>query len=278
MAKSKKDVNMQVSLVVAVGSLFILFLLGLFLGVYISPNYQQNTGGSVLSTQDAQSKIKIEDIDTGNIQFMRADGESTFASVGVPAVDEEGNGVVTMLNVQVSPNGSGRVLTDIDKLFFWVDTQNSIRTATKVAQEVTKKDISKYDIVYTVRANASVIEGGSAGAALTIATIAALENKTLNKSVMLTGTINEDGTIGPIGEVFAKAVAAKDVGSKLFLVPDGQGSTRVYRPQKNCYKEGYLEICETKTTSEKVFISKDVGIEVKEVKTIQDAVKYFLGE
>ena len=267
------DVHMQVHLVVAIGSLFIMFLLGIFLGVYISPEYKQVQNGAVSASTKSLTEIDKIQPET----FIKMDGNSTSSSIGVPAVDEEGNGVVTTLNVQIS-TGSGKILTDIDKLFFWVDTQNSIRTGTKVAEEFTKKDLSKYDIVYSVRANASVIEGGSAGAALTIATIAALENKTLNKSVMMTGTINVDGSIGPIGEVFAKAVAAKDVGAKLFLVPEGQGSTRVYKPQKNCYKEDYVEICETKTTSEKIFISKDVGIEVKEVANIKDAVKYFLGD
>jgi len=265
MAK-QKDAELGVSLTVVVGSLVIVFLLGIFIGVTI--NIQQpSLSATNIQTLDTLSKERIQ-------EYLPAGSKASFASINVPAVDDQGNGVVTALDVQVSP-GSGKILTNIDKLFFWVDTQNSIRKATKVAQDITGKDISKYDIVYTVRANASVIEGGSAGAALTIATIAGLQNKTINNSVIITGTIEEDGTIGPIGEVVAKAIGSKEAGASLFLVPKGQGSSKVYRPERACYSEASFQICETKTVSEKIFISKDVGIEVKEVKNINEAVQYF---
>ena len=41
----------------------------------------------------------------------------SFSSITVPAVDEEGNGLTTVLTVQILP-GEGRVLTNIDKLLF----------------------------------------------------------------------------------------------------------------------------------------------------------------
>ncbi len=271
MAK-QKDTELGVSLTVVVGSIIIVFLLGIFIGLNIENAYFKSVGGLKEPT------IKAYEITDQKIikEYAPVSTESTFTSIYVPAVDEEGSGVVTSLDVQVSP-GSGKILTNIDKLFFWVDTQNSIRKATKVAEDITGKDISKYDIVYTVRANASVIEGGSAGAALTIATIAGLQNKTINNSVMITGTIEEDGTIGPIGEVVAKAIGAKEVGASLFLVPIGQGSSKIYRPERSCYSEAGFQICETRTVGEKIFISKDVGIEVREVANIQQATQYFFG-
>ncbi|RLI98395.1 MAG: hypothetical protein DRO99_00805 [Candidatus Aenigmatarchaeota archaeon] len=59
----------------------------------------------------------------------------TSARVVVPAVDDNGVGVPTVLLVQVVP-GSGKSLVNIDRLFFWVDTQNSIRTAMHVAENI----------------------------------------------------------------------------------------------------------------------------------------------
>lgn len=262
----KQQTRTGVSLTAVAGSLAIVFLLGIFIGATLGIR-QPTSFGANIQADGNLSKEKVQ-------EYLPAGSKASFASINVPAVDDEGNGVVTALDVQVSP-GSGKILTNIDKLFFWVDTQNSIRKATKVAEDITGKGISQYDIVYTVRANASVIEGGSAGAALTIATIAGLQNKTINSSVMITGTIEEDGSIGPIGEVVAKAIGAKEAGAKLFLVPNGQGSSKVYRPLRNCYSEAGFEICETKTVSEKIFISKDVGIEVREVKTVSEAMQYF---
>lgn len=193
----------------------------------------------------------------------------------VPAVDDNGNGTALEISVQARP-GEGRVLTDINNLFFWVDTQNSIRVAERVAQNITKADISKIDLIYNVKTNASVIEGPSAGAALTIATIAALENKDVNHDVMITGTINPDGTIGPVGGVDAKAQAAKDIGVKTFLVPAGQSIQRTYKPTQVCETNGFIQYCSTEYTAKVVNITKVSGIEVKEVTNIQEALKYFL--
>jgi uncharacterized protein len=197
------------------------------------------------------------------------------AALKVPAVDEEGNGVVTTLIVEAQP-GQGRVLTDVNNLLFWVDTQYSIRTAQRVAQAITKVNISRVDLIYAIETNASLIEGPSAGAALTIATIAALENKSLNQSVMITGTINPDGSIGAVGAVAEKAKASKDVGATLFLVPEGQGTEISYKPIQKCEKVGPILYCTTKYKTEKIDISESVGITVKEVSTVDEALKYFL--
>jgi len=206
-------------------------------------------------------------IDLGN--------EIYVSSVFMPAVDADGNGVTTVLDVQIL-EGSGRALANIDKLLFWTDTQNSIRVARSVAERVTQKDLSNYDLVYTIRANASVIEGPSAGAALTIATISALEQKEVNNSVMITGTVNPDGTIGPVGEILEKARAAREIGAELFLVPYTQSSEIRYSNRKNCQPIGWSEICTIEQVPQKIDISKEAGIQVEEVRTIEEALQYFL--
>lgn len=199
----------------------------------------------------------------------------TSVLLKVPAVDNEGNGLITTLKVQAQ-SGQGRILTDINNLLFWVDTQYSIQVAQQVAQNITKINISNIDLIYTIETNASLIEGPSAGAALTVATIVALENKVVNESVIITGTISPDGRIGPVGEILAKAKASKDVGAKLFLVPKGQGTQTYYKPVQQCERIGVITYCTTEYKTEKINISKDVGIEVKEVSDVQDALKYFL--
>jgi uncharacterized protein len=200
---------------------------------------------------------------------------SRGVALNVPAVDEEGNGVVTTLVVEAQP-GRGRVLTDVNNLLFWIDTQYSIRVAQRVAQNVTKVNVSDVDLIYAIETNASLIEGPSAGAALTVATIAALEKKSINQSVMITGTINPDGSIGPVGAVAEKAKASKDVGATLFLVPAGQGTEISYKPVQKCEKIGPIRYCTTKYQTERIDISSSIGITVKEVSTVEEALKYFL--
>jgi uncharacterized protein len=158
---------------------------------------------------------------------------------------------------------------------FWVDTQYSIQVAKAVAENVTKINASNYDLIYSIESNASIIGGPSAGAALTIATIAVLKNEKLKSDVMITGTINEDGTIGEIGGVLEKAKAAKDIGAKLFLVPKGQGEQTFLKPDEKCVKRGSFTFCETTYQPITVNIGNDTGISVIEVSNITEAYKYF---
>jgi uncharacterized protein len=199
---------------------------------------------------------------------------SSAAFVVVPAVDEEGNGIATVLDVQIVP-GSRRALVDIDKLLFWTDTQNSIRLSRSVTENITGIDLSYYDIIYSIRANASVIEGPSAGAAMTIATIAALRGEKPDATVMLTGTVNHDGTIGPVGEILPKAVAAREIGARIFLVPPGQSKQVVNEKNEYCQNIGITRICNIENVQRKIDVGEEAGIGVVEVADIQDAMRYF---
>lgn len=202
---------------------------------------------------------------------------STTSMIMIPAVDQEGEGVTTVLYVQVL-RGTGRILANIDRLLFWTDTQNSIRTARSVASEITGKNLSDYDIVYTIETEATTVEGPSAGTALAIATIAALEGKKINGSVMITGAINHDGTIGPVGGVLPKAMAAKEAGSQLFLVPLLHSSQVTYRTKRYCEDIGISQICTTERIPEKVTVAEEAGIRVIEVESVEEALEYFLIE
>ena len=97
-----------------------------------------------------------------------------------------------------------------------------------------------------------------AGGALTVATIAALLNQTVKEGVVMTGTINEDGTIGSVGGVLKKAKAAKEIGAIVVLVPKGQ-STEINSIPEETFKDVIgLIYCETKYTKEVKYISKQL--------------------
>ena len=202
--------------------------------------------------------------------------ETSTARIFVPAVDENGQGLITTITVEVA-QGSGQTLTSIENILFFVDTQHSIRIARDVAADLTRFDLSEIDLTYTIQADASVIEGPSAGAALTIATIAALEGQTLNQNVMITGTIREDGSIGRVGKVYEKSRAAAEGGATLFLVPRGSGFSvnqgTSYQRVLTCSNQDGLEICET---SYEPVAGSGPGIQIKEVATIEEALPYFI--
>ncbi len=243
----------------------VVFILGLYLGSHLAPQ--------TVIIEDYNQSPTIITRYKGCLEPVNDSG--SFSSINVPAVDQEGNGVVTTLSVQIV-QGYGRVLTNIDRLLFWVDTQNSIRTAKSVASDITGIDLSQYDMIYTIKAEASVIEGPSAGAALAIATIAAIQNKEINPKVMITGSVNHDGTIGPVGEILIKAKAAAELGAEIFLVPMLQGRQISYKTEKYCEQIGISQICTMETTPVTIDIANETGIEIIEVKDINEALEYFI--
>lgn len=197
-----------------------------------------------------------------------------YSEINLLAVDEEGNGVSTPLTVELKI-GEGKVLTDIDKLLFWTDTQYSIQTARDVAVNITKMNMDNYDLIYSIKSDAAVVGGPSAGAALTIATIAALMNKTIRSDIVITGTIEPDGSIGEVGGVLEKANAAKDIGAKVFIVPLGQGEETYLKPEETCTKRAGILFCQTVYKRITVNIGEDLDLSVIEVGNISDALKYF---
>ncbi len=196
----------------------------------------------------------------------------TTASIVVPAVDAEGRGVASEITVQVMP-GSGMVLANIDKLLFWIDTQHSIQVARTVAHNMTGIDLSGLDLAYTISANASLVEGPSAGAALAVVTVAALQNRSINRSVMLTGTIEPDGTIGMVGGIREKVGVAKRLGSTLFLVPvGGLAEISAWTREWKCQQVNHMRWCEIDYRP----VATDMGIEIREISNISQALQYIL--
>jgi uncharacterized protein len=220
-------------------------------------------------------KIQEQEFETTQVEEYLT-GEN-IAYINVPAVNQEGEGVSTRLVVKAE-EGTGKTLVDINSLLYWVDTQNSIRMAKLVAKNYTGYSLDNYDLTFSVDANASLIGGESAGVALSLATIAAIQNLELKKDVMITGTINHDGSIGPVGGVLQKAKAAKDVGSTLFLVPLLQSSEIIYETYEHCETFGLMEWCTIEKIPTQVDINSEVGIEIVEVRNIEEALAYFIEE
>jgi uncharacterized protein len=242
-----------------------LLLLGIAVGAY---------AGGFLSSETITYYNQTSTMASFSPYTAFDESDISEATAFVPAVDQDGQGVTTLLSVHIVP-GTRKALVDIDKLLFWTDTQNSIRVSRSVAENVTGEDLSYYDITYSINANASVIEGPSAGAAMTIATISALTDSVADRTVMITGTINHDGTIGPVGEILAKALAAKENGAETFLVPIGQSQQTVYENRENCQGVGMSRVCSIERIPGKVNVSDQAGIDVVEVRTIHDAMGYF---
>ena len=79
----------------------------------------------------------------------------------------------------------------------------------------------KFDFPVNVEIDTGRVSGPSAGLAFTLTILDELTpgDLTGGKKVAVTGTIQADGSVGPIGGAQQKAVTARRAGAKLFLVP-----------------------------------------------------------
>ncbi|MFB6076807.1 MAG: S16 family serine protease, partial [Candidatus Nanohaloarchaea archaeon] len=148
------------------------------------------------------------------------------ATANIVAVAQGGGGTVGQVTVKIVP-GSGKVLLDTNP-FVETDTQFSAKTAKSVAEQVTGVSLDDRNVVYTFSIRGDYLGGPSAGAAMTVATIAAIRNATVRQDAVITGTVRPDGRIGQVGGVVEKAVAAGNNGMDLFLVPEGQETMTYY--------------------------------------------------
>ncbi len=177
------------------------------------------------------------------------------------AVAEAGGkyfGVPTLLRVVVTP-GTGEVFLSTEPLTE-VDMQASARLAALVAAYVAGKNYFNYDYFISIISNSTIVGGPSAGAAITVAIVSALLNKPINESVVETGMIMPDGTIGPVGGIPEKLHAAAEVHAKVMLIPAGQ------RIAYSLAERRYVDV---------VSLGKELGVKVVQVSTIYDALHWF---
>jgi uncharacterized protein len=222
---------------------------------------------------------------TGIIYHGNVNLEYRNVTVFAPAVAQTEIGyvgVTSTITVTIQNNGNGRVFVDTLPLT-QIDMQGSARLAVKVASSLVTNDKNcvinpnSYDYFFVIRTNSPVIGGPSAGAIMAIAVTALLQNWTIDSKTMMTGMINPDGSIGPVGGIIQKVDAAYLVGSKRFLIPKGQDIYTETVTETNS-DNGWTQIT-TKQIVRNVseYGMQNYGIEVKEVEDINDALYYFTG-
>ncbi|MDP3106068.1 MAG: S16 family serine protease [Candidatus Methanoperedens sp.] len=175
----------------------------------------------------------------------------------------------------IAMNGTGHVFVDTSP-YTQVDLQGSARLAAMVASDVLGIDQRAYDFYYIIDISSPIIGGPSAGGALTVATIAAVNNWTLKPGVVMTGMINPDDSIGPVGGIPYKLEAAAAENYTLFLVPEGQGTVTLTKLITRA-KGNSIITRDVEETIDVMKLGKDLNVTVREVSTIQEVVKIFTG-
>jgi len=138
---------------------------------------------------------------------MRADGPKGGASTVIVGVEPNPRGSLRVGFYEDVAGGSGTTW----RASGWM--------ASVMAYLTVGVDLSQYRISFDV---AGQIDGPSAGGLLTTALLASLLGDTVRPDATMTGIINPDGTIGPVGGIPHKIDGAAERGKKLVLVPYGQ--------------------------------------------------------
>jgi hypothetical protein len=131
--------------------------------------------------------------------------------------------------------------------------------AALVATTLVGQDLQAHRISYTLEGR---IDGPSAGALTTSAVLALLRGQRIREDLSMTGTINPDGTVGPVGGIPQKVLGAARSGKKRLAVPLGQ--TRD------------LNVC-TGNEEDVVALGRAHGVEVVEIGDVREAYAFLTG-
>ncbi|MEG6617252.1 Lon family ATP-dependent protease [Peptococcaceae bacterium 1198_IL3148] len=97
-------------------------------------------------------------------------------------------------------------------------TKDSVFNAASVIRKITGQDIASYDIHINVVGGAR-IDGPSAGAAITLAILSAIDNNGIPQDIAVTGEISIQGKVRPVGGIYEKIYGARQAGIKKVFIP-----------------------------------------------------------
>jgi hypothetical protein len=131
--------------------------------------------------------------------------------------------------------------------------------AVTVATLLTGADLGGREIAFDLTGQ---IDGPSAGALMTVATLSLMRGEELQDDITMTGTINPDGTVGPVGGIPYKVDGVVEAKKARMLIPAGQ--------RNSADNTGDLV--------DVVDLGNRKDVEVNEVGDIYEAYEEFTGE
>ncbi len=147
----------------------------------------------------------------------------TFAACGqsvslnIPAVVGE-NGDIVNVTMSSVP-GNGDIYVDVSPRT-GTSTQESIEHAVLYGYALSgSKPECNVLVKFDAAQKTNFIDGPSAGAALTALAYSLLTGQTLRQDTIITGTIDLNGNVGPVGGLYEKAKGAAAIGSRYFIAP-----------------------------------------------------------
>ncbi len=126
--------------------------------------------------------------------------------------------------------------------------KDSVFNAAAVVRQVTGKLLTDYDIHLNIVGGGN-IDGPSAGCAITVAIISAIEGHPVRQDVAITGEMSIQGFVKPVGGIMEKAYGAKKAKAQAIIIP---------KDNERDMPENYL------------------GLRIYPVQTIKDVLEFLL--
>lgn len=179
-------------------------------------------------------------------------------------------GAMVNVSVEIVP-GKGRVLVQTTPLMGIV-FQDAANHAVEIAADRSRTDLTGSDIIFSIQSpdGVSEIDGPSAGALMTALLLSVLEGFTLNESVTVTGTIDEDGSIGPVGGILEKAGAAAANGKTLLILPAKNNNIIERREEIGIFCGIRIARHRPTIVDTREYVEEHCGIRVKYAETLDD--------
>jgi len=97
--------------------------------------------------------------------------------------------------------------------------KDSVYNAASVVRRITGEDLSNYDVHVNVVGGGD-IDGPSAGAAILVAVISAIQGRPVRQDVAVTGEISVRGRVKPVGGLYQKIYGARQSGVREVVIPE----------------------------------------------------------
>lgn len=144
----------------------------------------------------------------------------------LPAVDASDGGLIVPIEFEFS-KGNGELFVDLAGVEVRHDLQLALREARETATRLTGGSLAETATRVTFEppnSDVLALRGKSWEAGLTVALVASLRQQPLPRETLITGIVDDEGALLPVGGIEAKARAARAFGARELLVPEGDTS------------------------------------------------------
>lgn len=174
-------------------------------------------------------------------------------------IGPQASGGTSPTSVRISPNDKGRASVGTTEQFAG-GAGNQWKTATWLAafsaSQLTGRNLTDHEFLVGTGGH---IDGPSAGMLMTATMVALLRGKTPRADTTMTGTINPDGSAGPVGGIVQKMDGASKDGIKRFGFPMGARNHQDLRTGRS------VDLVEA---------GKEFGLEVREIHDVFEAYEF----